>query len=194
MSLHASAERFRPVSVPVSLFALVVAALLFVPPLVLGEATFRTYAIATAVFILAVSSVFPYAVVVAVGTLPLLYLGLGTFASPTTLPAADEPLSTTAAIRHVVAGVAYVLSAAVVGALGFGADFAVSSGSSPSLMPSLLIVGGVVVASAFVGLQLWRYDGEGTFDWRTVATTVVLGGLLAFSPSVALWVFEGAPV
>ncbi|MFW5963760.1 MAG: hypothetical protein ACOCQM_02755, partial [Natronomonas sp.] len=73
MSLHASAERFRPVSVPVSLFALVAVALLFVPPLVMGEVTFRTYALATAVSILAVSSVLPYAVVVAVGTLPLLY-------------------------------------------------------------------------------------------------------------------------
>ncbi|WP_178916316.1 hypothetical protein [Natronomonas gomsonensis] len=191
MSLQASADRFRPVSVPVSLFVLVVATLVFVPPLVLGEVTFRTYAIATAVFILAVSSVFPYAVVVAVGTLPLLYLGFGTFASPTTLPAEDDSPSMTAAVRHVVAGIAYVLASAVVGGVGLGADFAVSSGSSPSPLPSLLIVGGVVVASVFVGLQLWRYDGEGTFDWRTVATTVVLGGLLALSPSVALWVFGG---
>jgi hypothetical protein len=99
-----------------------------------------------------------------------------------------------AAIRHVVAGVAYVLAAAVVGALGFGADFAVSSGSSPSPMPSLLIVGGVVVAGAFAGLQLWRYDGAGVFDWRAVATTVVFGVFLALSPSVALWVFEGSPI
>ena len=192
MSLHASADRFRPISVPVSLFALVAAALLFVPPLVLGEATFRTYAIATAVFILAISSAFPYALVVAVGTLPLLYLGFGTFASPATLPAETESPSMTAAIRHVVAGVAYVLAAAVVGALGFGADFAVSTGSSPSPLPSLLIVGGVVVAGAFVGLQLWRY--EGSLELRTVATTVVLGVFLALSPSVALWVFEGSPI
>ena len=192
MSLHAPTERFRPVSVPVSLFALVAAALLFVPPLVLGEATFRTYAIATAVFILAVSSAFPYALVVAFGTLPLLYRGFGTFASPTTLPAESESPSMTAAIRHVVAGVAYVLAAAVVGALGFGADFAVSTGSSPSPLPSLLIVGGVVVAGAFVGLQLWRY--EGSLELRTVATTVVLGVFLALSPSVALWVFEGSPI
>lgn len=191
MSLQAFAERFRPISVPVSLFALVVATLLFVPPLVLGEVTFRTYALTTAVFILAASSVSPYAVVVAVGTLPLLYLGFGTFASPATLPAEDDSPSMAAAIRHVVAGVAYVLAAAVVGAVGFGADFAVSSGSSPSLMPSLLIIGGVIVASAFVGLQLWRYDGEGAFEWRTVATTVFLGVLLALSPSVALWVFGG---
>lgn len=193
MSSRAWAERLQPHSVPVCLFAFVAAAVLLVPPLVLGEVTARTYALTAAVLVLAVASVFPYAVVVGVVTLPLLYAGVGSYAAPRVVPTEAGSLPMTAALRHAVAGVSYVLGAAAVGAVGIGIDFAASSGSSPlpaALRPSFLAVGGAVVGGTFVGLQLWRYDVPlGTLDRRTVLVTGALGGLLALSPLVALWVF-----
>jgi hypothetical protein len=55
-----------------------------------------------------------------------------------------------------------------------------------------LYLGGVLVAGAFVSLQLWRYDTRlGMLARRTVLGTVALGGLLALSPAVAFWVFTG---
>jgi hypothetical protein len=194
MSAHVWLERFRPYSVPLCVFAIVVVAVLFVPPLLLGEATARTYALTAAVLILAITSVFPYAVVVSIVTLPLLYIGIGSYAAPRVIPV--ETLSTGAILRHVVAGVSYVLAAAIVGAIGLGADFATSSGSSPlpsALRPSFLLVGGVAVAGTFVGLQLWRYDTPvRTLDRRAILGTAVLGGLLALSPVVSLWMFGTA--
>lgn len=193
MSAHAWIERFQPYSVPVCVFAIVVVVALLVPPLVLGDPSARTYALTAAVFILALTSVLPYAVVVAVVTLPLLYAGIGSYAAPQAIPLGNDSPSPVEILRHVVAGVSYVLGAAVVGAVGFGADFATSSGSSPflaALRPSFLIVGGVIVAGIFIGLQLWRYDASvGALEWRTILGTVVLGGLLALSPVVALWLF-----
>ena len=67
-------ERFRPHSVPVCVFAVVAAAAVLAPPLVL-DLSARTYAIAAAVLILGVTSAAPYAVTVSVVTLPLLYAG-----------------------------------------------------------------------------------------------------------------------
>jgi nitric oxide reductase large subunit len=195
MASHARIARFRRYSVPLCLFALVAAVVLVVPPLVLGEVTARTYLLTAAVLVLALASVFPYAVAVGVVTLPLAYAGVGSYAAPRVVPTGAESLSVTAALRHAVAGVAYVLCAAAVGAVGLGADFALSSGSSglpPGLRPSLLVVGGGVVAGTFVGLQLWRYDVPlEALDRRTILGTVALGALLAPSPVVALWVFGG---
>lgn len=192
MSAHVWLERFRPYSVPLCVFAIVVVAVLLVPPLLLGEATARTYALTAAVLILAITSVFPYAIVVAVLTLPLLYAGFGSYATPDAVLTDPDP-APVAILRHVVAGVSYVLAAAIVGAIGLGADFATSSGSSPlpsALRPSFLVVGGVAVAGTFVGLQLWRYHTPArTLDRRAILGTAVLGGLLALSPVVALWMF-----
>ncbi|MFB6222163.1 MAG: hypothetical protein ABEH86_00640 [Haloarcula sp.] len=169
MSTRAWVKQFQSYSVPVCVFALVAVVVLLVPPLVLGELSGRTYAITAAVLILAVTSVFPYAVIVAVMTLPLLYAGVGSYAAPEVIPAESGDISTTAVLRHVVAAVSYVLGAA--------------------------IVGGVVVAGAFVSLQLWRYaDPVDALDQRTVLGTVVLGTLLALSPVVALWLFESVRI
>jgi hypothetical protein len=196
MSADAWTDRFRPHSVPTCLFVLVTLSILLVPPLVLGEATFRTYAITTAVVLLAASSVFPYAIVVAVVTLPLVSTGIASYASPDVLPAESGSLSVPAALRHVVAGIAYVLAAAAVGGIGIGVDFAVSSGSSPlpaALRPSFLFVGGVLVGGTFLTLQLWRYEGPADrLDRRAVFGTAALGVLLAVSPAVALWVFNSS--
>lgn len=198
MSTRAWVKQLQSYSVPVCVFALVAAVVLLVPPLVLGELSGRTYAITAAILILAVTSVFPYAVIVGVTTLPLLYAGVGSYAAPEVIPAESGDVSTTAVLRHVVTAVSYVLGAAIVGAVGIGVDFAVSSGSEavPSaLQPSFMIVGGVVVAGAFVTLQLWRYaDPVDALDRRAVLGTVVLGTLLALSPVVALWLFESAGI
>lgn len=198
MSPPAWAERFRPHSVPVCVFAIVVMAALLVPPLVLGEMTGRTYALAAAVILLAIASAFPYAILVGIVTLPLPYAGLGSYTSPRVVPAADESLSLEGALRHVVAGIAYVLAAATVGGLGIGIDFAVSSSASwgpEALQPPFLVLGGIVVGGIFVGLQLWRYDGSvHPLTRRTILGTAVLGALLALSPVVALWLFGSGAI
>ena len=78
-------ERVRPHSVPICILTVVVTAAVVVPPLVL-DLTPKTYAIAAAVLILAVTSTAPYAVAVAVVTLPFQFLGLASYASPRTVP------------------------------------------------------------------------------------------------------------
>ncbi|WP_242493457.1 hypothetical protein [Haloarcula hispanica] len=209
MSLSRFVGRFRPYSVPLCLFALVAIAVLFVPPLVLGGATGRTYALTMAVLIVAISSVLPYAVAVGVLTVPFLYTGIGSYAAPEVLPTDAEPFGLAAALRHVIAGISYVVAATAVGAVGIGLDFAASSGSDPFPavgfppfpavgfppfpalgFPPFLMLGGVVIAGVYVAVQLWRYErpvrGPG---WETVLGTVVLGTFLAASPVVALWIF-----
>jgi hypothetical protein len=158
--------------------------------------TARTYALTAAVLILAVSSAFPYAVLVAVGTLPLLYAGIGSFAAPQSMADGHHSFSAVAAVRHVVAGIAYVLGAAAVGAIGLGVELGVGrdlTAIPAALRPSFLYLGGVFVAGAFVCLQLWRYDTPlRGLARRTVLGTVALGVLIALAPAVAFWVFNGA--
>ncbi|MEF8829054.1 MAG: hypothetical protein V5A49_08460 [Haloarcula sp.] len=186
---------------PLCLFAVVAAAVLFVPPLVLGDATGRTYALTTAVLIVAISSVLPYAVAVGVLTVPFLYTGIGSYAAPEVVPTHAESFGLAAALRHVVAGISYVVAATAVGAVGVGIDFAASSGSDPFPavgfppfpalgFPPFLMLGGTVVASVYVTVQLWRYERPVlSLGWDTVLGTVVLGVFLAASPVVALWIF-----
>ena len=187
-------ERFRPHSVPVCILAVVVAAAVVVPPLVL-DVTPRTYAIAAAVLILAVTSTAPYAVAVAVLTLPFQFLGLASYASPRTVPDDERP-SLADALRHAAAGFAYVLAAGAVGGIGVGVDVASSSSAStpPAGVPFTYLAGGVV-GLVFVGLQLWRSDAPvGDLDARTVLGTVGFGLLLVPTGHVALLVFEsGSP-
>lgn len=196
MSSPSTFGRFRPHAVPVVIFSIVVAVTSIVPPLVLGAMTMRTYAITAAVLILAVGSVLPYALLVAFGTLPLLYTGLASYAAPQPSPDAAYSFSVTTALRHVVAGVAYVVSAAIVGAIGFGAQMGapdVIAGLPAAVYPSFLVLGGVAIGVAFVGLQLWRDDTAfRMLDRGTVLGTAILGLLLAASPTVALWVFNTA--
>lgn len=185
---------FKRRSVPLAVFAVVAATVLVVPPVILGEMTARTYVLTAAVLILAVNYVFPYAVFVALGTLPLLYAGIASFAAPR--PAAERPHSFAVfpALRHIVAGLSYVLGAAAVGAIGIGVEMSMENDSTeiPAvLQPSFLYLGGVLVAVTFVSLQLWRYDTPfGGLDRRTILGTVALGILLALSPAVAFWAFH----
>jgi hypothetical protein len=194
MSSPSATGRFKRHAVPLAVASVVTIAVLVVPPIVLGEVTTRTYALTAAVLIIAVSAVFPYAVLVALGTLPLLYAGVASFAAPRT--AADDipPFSAVTALRHGVAGLSYVLGAAAVGAIGIGVQMAVESDPAAipaAAQPLFLYLGGVVVAGTFVCLQLWRYDTPlDALPRRTVLGTVALGVLLALSPAVAFWVFN----
>lgn len=186
-------ERARTYSVPASIGLVVALAVIAIPPMLLGELTGRTYAITAAVVILAVSSVFPYALAVGLGTLPVLYLGVATYASPTVIVHAEGSPPPGTVARHVLAGFAYTLAAAVVGGIGFGADFATANDSAVpvDMLPSFMSVAGGVVAACFVALQLWRHDGaHGDLDGPTVVGTVALGLPLVVAGRVALWVFE----
>lgn len=191
----ASADtRLRRLSAPLGIAAVVAGALLVVPPLVLGELTARAYLLATALVIVAIASATPYAVLVGIGTLPVLYAGLGSYASPRGLPTGDERPDIGIAMRHTLAGGAYALAAAILGAVGIGLDMASPSETAvpTALEPAFFHLGGVLVAVIYVGCQLWRYDASVRHpDRRVVAVTVVLGTLLAVSPAVALWVFQG---
>ena len=193
MSSPSIIDRFSRYSVPVAIFLIVLVTVLVVPPLVMGGMTAQTYALAGAVILLAVRAALPYAVLVAVGTLPFLATDVGSFAAPEIDAGGAHSLSGGTAVRHVAAGVSYALGAAVVGAVGMGAQIAVGEGSTAipePLQPVFLSLGGVIVAGAFVGLQLWQYHRFRTeFDWPIVLGTVTLGVLLALSPLVAFWVF-----
>ncbi|WP_424004858.1 hypothetical protein ACOZ4I_18315 (plasmid) [Haloarcula salina] len=188
------AARLRPVSVPLGIGVLVAGMAVVVPPLALGELTARAYLLTAALIIISIASATPYAVVVGVGTLPLLYAGLGSYASPRRFPPRDERPDIWTGLWHVAAGGAYALAAAIVGAIAIGIDFTTASETAvPTvLQPSFFHLGGVVVAALYVCCQLWRYEGAvRERDRRAVAWTLVLGGLLAPAPAVALWVFGG---
>jgi len=195
MFLPSTIQSFKRHSVPVVVFTIVTGAVLILPPIVLGEVTARTYAITAAVLILAVSSAFPYALLGVLGTLPLLYAGVASFAAPQ--PVADDPhpFSVGAALRHAVAGLSYVLGAAAVGGIGMGVQIGMGSESTamPAVFqPSFLYLGGATIAVAFVSLQLLRYETPITkLAHRTIVGTVAHGLVIALSPAVALSVFNG---
>lgn len=186
-------QRARPYSVPAAVVALVAIAVVVLPPILLGELTGTTYALTAAVVILALGAALPYALAVGLVTLPLVYLGVATYASPALLPDAGESASAVAVVRHFVTGFAYTLAAAVGGGIGIGADFATANDSAVpvDLLPSFMTIAAGVVAACFVALQLWRRDAiRGGLDGRVVAGTVVLGIPLVAAGRVALWVFE----
>lgn len=195
MSLPSTLQTVKRHSVPLAVFVIVAGVVLVMPPIVLGEVTTRTYALTAAVLILAVSSALPYAVVVALGTLPLLYAGLASFAAPQPASASPHVFSAAAALRHAVAGISYVLGAAAVGAIGFGVQIGMESDSTvmpAAFLPPFLYFGGILVAGVFVPLQMWRYNTPlDELTRGTVLGTVTLGVLLALSPAVAFWVFRG---
>lgn len=181
-------ERFRRHSVPV-LFAIVAVVAFGAPPLSAGTVMRLTSEFTTVVFVLSVWAGFPYALLVAVGTLPLLFRGMASFTAPRTTGEEAHVYSRDAALRHVIAGVSYALGATVVGAHGIGVQMTLGRKMTvlpPSKQPSFLVVGGVIVGVAFVGLQLWRYDAApGTLSRRNILGTVGLGVLLALAPKVA---------
>lgn len=193
MSTNSKIE-FRRHAVPVVVFAIVAVAALVVPPLALGELSGKTYAIAAAVVILAIGHAIPYAALVAIGTLPLLYTGIASYAAPQPSPGDAYSFSTAAALRHVAAGFLYTLAAAAVGGIGYGATFALSNVPSwmAAWLAQLFIAGGLLVPVTYVALQLWRHkDTAGPLNKQTIIGTTALGALLALSPRVALWMFEG---
>ncbi|MFB6113842.1 MAG: hypothetical protein ABEJ58_07035 [Halodesulfurarchaeum sp.] len=196
MSSPSTLNRLKPHAVPLTIFSIALFVTSIVPPLVLGAVSTRTYAITAAVLILAIGSVLPYALLVAFGTIPLLYTGLASYAAPQ--PSSDDTysFSTVAAFRHIVAGVSYVVCAGIVGAIGFGAQMAApdqSAGLQAAIYASVPDLGGLLIAVAFVALQLWRADTAlRTRNRGTILATTILGLLIAVSPHVAFWVFSRA--
>lgn len=193
MPATALQARARPYSVPAAVVALVALAVVVLPPILLGELTGKTYALTAAIVILAVTAALPYALAVGLVTLPLVYLGVATYASPSLLPDAGTSPSAAAVVRHFVAGFAYTLAAAVVGGIGIGADFATANDSAVpvEILPSFMYIAGGVVAACYVALQLWRHDATpGGIDRHAVPGTVALGLPLVVAGRVALWVFE----
>lgn len=184
-------DRFKHHGVPIIVFGIVAVVAFLVTPVISGEGSMMED-VTVVVFVLSIWAGLPYAVLVAVGTLPLLYTGIASFAAPRTMPAEPHVSTTAAAYRHVIAGVAYVLGATVVGAHGIVIQMSVQKemmALPPSLRLSFMAVGGVLVAVAFVVFQLWRYDAPlRTLSRRTILGTVGLGVLLALSPNVAYWV------
>lgn len=192
MTARALQERARPYSVPASIVALVAIAVVVLPPILLGELTGKTYALTAVVVILAVTSAIPYALGVGLVTLPLLHLGVATYASPAVLPGSDDSPSVGAVVRHFLAGVGYTLAAAVVGGIGIGADFATANDSAVpvELLPSFMYIAGGIVAACYVALQLWRHDATPDgLDGSVVAGTAALGVPLVVAGRVALFVF-----
>ena len=180
------AERFAPLSVPVAVFALVVGFAVVVPPLASGPIpAAEAYTYALVFLILAAGYGAPYAVVVAVVTLPVLRFGMAGYASPELLDA--DASTTLLAAVHVAVGFLYALAAAFVGSLALGARIAGSPGTAFTF-PFGTLGGGVLVGGAYVVLQLWRGERR---DLRTVAVTVSLGALLAAAPVVARRLFAG---
>ena len=186
-------DRFRPYSVPISIFALVALAVVVVPPVLLGDPSGRTYALTAAWIILAVWAALPYALTVGLVTLPLVYAGIATYAAPSLLPGARDSASPSAVIRHSLAGVAYILAAGVVGAVGLGAGFTTANEPAvpTGVLPSFTLLAGGVVGACFVGLQLWRHGATARgSDTRTTIGTIVLGLGLVPAGRVAVWLFQ----
>lgn len=183
-------DRYKEHAVPLTLLLITAVAIVVVPPLAAGE--LGVYFVVPVVIVIAFVSVFPYACVVAVGTLPLLYADIASFGAPNGDADAFHSVSRETALRHVVAGFSYVVGAAIVSAIGIGAQIVILADNTTleAFRPSFLI-GSVIVAVAFVGAQLWRYDRPlRTLPLRTVLGTLVLGGLLALSIVAAFGVFN----
>jgi len=188
MALTARLSRY---ATPALVVGLTTSVLLLVPPLAAGSLPLgEAYAITAALVILAVGYGAPYAAVVAVGTLPLLRMRNVGYASPAV--ATGDTSSTMAAVRHTVAGFGYGLASACVGSILVGAEVAGLPLPGTSPIPSGTIVGGFLVGGAFVASQLWQYRALGVvYDWKTTASTAMLGALLFLSPAVTYWRFGG---
>ena len=185
-------DRYRENAVPLTLLLITAVAVLVVPPIAAGEV--GAYGAVPFGVMIAFTTVFPYACVVAVGTLPLLYADLASFAAPDTDADAFHSFSWDTALRHVVAGFAYVVSAATVGAIGIGVQIILEDHTILDAFRPSFLIGSVIVAVAFVGTQLWRYDRPlRTLPLRTVLGTLALGGLLALSIVAAFSVFNDPP-
>lgn len=185
-------DRYKENAVPLTLFLITAVAMLIVPPIALGDV--GVIGVIPYVFVIAFKAVFPYACVVAVGTLPLLYANSASFAAPDADVGVFHSFSWDATLRHVVAGFSYVVGATIVSVIGIGIQIIRGDvGILDSFQPSFLL-GSVIVAVAFVGTQLWRYERPlRTLPLRVVLGTLVLGSLLALSIVAAFWMFHNPP-
>lgn len=180
------ADRVAPFSVPVAVFGVAAGFVAVVPPLASGPiSATESYLFALAIILLALAYAAPYALAVAVVTLPVLRLGIAGYAPPE-LRATDAS-TTVLGAAHVATGVLYALAAAAVGGLALGAQIA-GSPDTAFRFPFGPLGGGLLVGGAYVVFQLWRGRRR---DPRTLVVTFALGGLLALSPVVARQLFAG---
>jgi len=189
VSLH-PVKRLAPHSVPLLVYGVLGAVLIAVPPLAVGALSpGEAYVIAAALAILGAVTGAPYAALVAVGTLPLVWAGRGGYASPEAV--VDGTATGWIAVRHVVGG-GYALASASVGSALVGAELAGLPLPAGVAVPSGVIVGGLLTGASFAALQSWRYRPLGVpLDPKTTVETVALGALLALAPAVAYWRFGG---
>ena len=176
-------DRYKEYAVPLNLFLITAVAIFIVPRIALGRFTSPFL-----VIVFSFISVFPYAVAVAVGILPLLRANIASFAAPDADADATHSFSEDAVLRHVVAGFSYVVGATIVSAMGIGIQIVREDHTILDTFQPWFLIGSVIFAVAFVGTQLWRYDRPlRTLPLRTVLGTLVLGGLLALSIVAAFW-------
>lgn len=185
-------DRCKENAVPLALFLITAIAIFIVPPIALGD--LGAINGVPLVIVIALTIVFPYACVVAVGTLPLLYANIASFAAPDADADVLHSFSWDATLRHVVAGFSYVVGAATVSAIGIGVQITLEDRMRLEAFQLSFLIGSVIVGVAFIGAQLWRYDRPlRTVPLRTILGTLVLGGLLALSIVAAFWAFNDPP-
>ena len=186
MFIPPAIDRYKEDAVPLVFLLIMAVAMFIVPPIALGE--LGIIGLVPYVIMIALITVFPYACAVAVGTLPLLYANIASFAAPDTDADAFHSFSWDAALRHVVAGFSYVIGATTVSAIGIGLQIMREDQTIMETFQPVFLLGSGIVAVAFVGAQLWRYDKPlRRLPLRTVLGTLVLGGLLALSIVAAFW-------
>ncbi|MFC4438580.1 MULTISPECIES: hypothetical protein [Natrialbaceae] len=185
-------DRCKENAVPLTLFFITAIAIFIVPPIALRD--LGAINGVPIVIVIVLTTVFPYACVVAVGTLPLLCANIASFAAPDADADALHSFSWDATLRHLVAGFSYVVGAATVSAIGIGVQITLEDRMILEAFQPSFLIGSVIVGVAFIGAQLWRYDRPlRTVPLRTILGTLVLGGLLALSIVAAFWAFNDPP-
>ena len=190
MSVPPPIDRYKEEAVPLVFLLIVSVSLFVVPPVALGE--LGVTLLIPLLILIVLLAVWPYACAVAVGTLPLLYANIASFAAPDTDTDAFHSFSLDTVLRHTVAGFSYVVGAATVSAVVIGIQmFQADDETVVETFQPWFLLGSVTVAVAFVVTQLWRYDRPlRTLPLRIVFGTLILGGLLALSIVPAFWHFH----
>ena len=190
MSVPPPIDRYKEEAVPLVFLLIVSVSLFVVPPVALEE--LGVTLLIPLLILIVLLAVWPYACAVAVGTLPLLYANIASFAAPDTDTDAFHSFSLDTVLRHTVAGFSYVVGAATVSAVVIGIQmFQADDETVVETFQPWFLLGSVTVAVAFVVTQLWRYDRPlRTLPLRIVFGTLILGVLLALSIVPAFWHFH----
>lgn len=202
LGLHRLHPRRLPVPLVVGFVVVVVG--LALPLTAMGTMPLtRAYGFAGLFLVISVLFSFPYALLVTLGTLPLLWMAHPGYASPTSAREGNGASPTLSLVtRHVVAGLFYSLAAVFVGVLCFAVTFALPSLSGSGLprpptpgldgtfpIPWPMLVGGILVASVFLACSLVRSRAVGSDSRRQRLVTTALAVLVALAPAATFAVF-----